>query len=144
MSTRFPANIVSGPTTAGLGRLGITYDATFDTDVVQSAPPSDYATSLEIIAPNVNALVAENRQPEESWMDALVRLLPAIAATHQQRELLKVQTDRAKAGLPPLDTSTYGLGVRVGLSEDSKQLLIYGGVALVALVALGVLKFGRR
>lgn len=124
-------------------QLGETFNVT-DLSFVSAQPSADYAQSLESIAPNINTLVSENRQADEPWYEALVRMLPAIAATQQQRELLKVQTERAKAGLPPLDTSSYGLGVRLGLSEDSKQLLIYGGVALVALAAFGIIKFGRR
>lgn len=108
------------------------------------APTPDYAQSLESIAPNITTLTEQNRQGDEPWYESLARLLPAIAATQQQRELLKVQTERARQGLPPLDVSQYGLGVRVGLSEDSKQLLIYGGVALLALVGFGVIKLGRR
>lgn len=123
--------------------LGETFNVT-DLSFGQPVPPADYAQSLEAIAPNITALTEENRQGGEPWYEALARLLPAIAATQQQRELLKVQTERAKQGLPPLDTSQYGVGVRVGLSEDSKQLLIYGGVALLALAGLGILKFGRR
>ena len=123
--------------------LGETFNVT-DLSFVQPMPSADYAQSLEAIAPNITALTEENRQGDEPWYEALARLLPAIAATQQQRELLKVQTERAKQGLPPLDTSQYGVGVRVGLSEDSKQLLIYGGVALLALAGLGILKFGRR
>lgn len=146
------ANVIPGPPTNGLGRrrrhmpmhgLGITFDGS-DVAVVQTTPPQDYAVSLETIAPNVTSLVDDNTQPGETWYEALARLLPALAATEQQRQLLQVQTERAKAGLPPLDTSQYGLGVKVGLSEDSKQLLIYGGVALLALIGLGILKFGRR
>lgn len=136
----YPPNIRSGPSGAG---LGATFDAS-DLSVTQPAPSGDYALSLETIAPNVTSLVADNQQAGETWYDALARLLPALAATEQQRQLLKVQTDRAKAGLPPLDTSQYGLGVRVGLSEDTKQLLVYGAIGLAVLVGLGVLHLGRR
>lgn len=123
--------------------LGETFNVT-DLSFTETVPDTAYAASLNEIAPNVVQLTEANRQGDEPWYEALARLLPAIAATQQQRELLKVQTERAKAGLPPLDTSQYGVGVRVGLSEDSKQLLIYGGVALLALVGFGILKFGRR
>lgn len=107
-------------------------------------PPADYALSLETIAPNVTTLVADTRTSDESWYETLARLLPAIVATDQQRKLMEVQIERARAGLPPVDTSQYGVGVRVGLSEDSKQLLIYGGLALAALLGFGIVKFGRR
>lgn len=123
--------------------LGETFNVT-DLTFTPSAPDPAYAESLHSIAPNVVQLTEANRQGDEPWYEALARLLPALAATQQQRELLKVQTERARAGLPPLDTSQYGVGVRVGLSEDTKQLLIYGAVALAALVGFGIVKFGRR
>lgn len=113
-----------------------------DMSIPVANPSADFALSLETIAPNVTTLVDSQREGGESWFDTLARLLPSIVATDQQRRLLNIQTERAKQGLPPLDTSQYGVGVRVGLSEDSKQLLIYGGVALVALVGLGII--GRR
>jgi len=123
--------------------IGYTYSPG-DLSFPMANPPAEFITSLETIAPNVTALVDETRTDNEAWYETLVRLLPAIAATDQQRRLLNMQADRARAGLPPMDTSQYGLGVRVGLSEDSKQLLIYGGLALAALVGFGIIKLGRR
>lgn len=109
-----------------------------DLSIVQSSPPSDYAQSLESIAPNVNSLIEETRTPGESWIDSLARLLPVLATTEQQRQLLKIQTQRAAQGLPPLDASQYGVGVNVGLSSDTKQLLGYAlaGGALLFLVPM--------
>jgi len=36
--------------------------------------------------------------------------------------------------LPPLDASHYAPGVNVGLSADTKQLLVWGGIGVAAIV----------
>lgn len=68
-----------------------------------------------------------------SWVDLLGKGLTAL----QTYQLNQINVERAKLGLPPIDTSQYtGVGVRVGLAPQTQQLLIYGGLAL-----LGVLVF---
>jgi hypothetical protein len=116
--------------------LGETFDPSTDSKIVQTAPDSIYTSSLEEVAPGITGIVASTQNPGESWTDALVKVLPAIAATVQQKQLLQVQVDRAKAGLPPLDVSQYTPGVNVGLSKDTQQLLIYGGIAAIVAVLL--------
>lgn len=112
---------------------------TGDLSVVQTSPPADYAQSLESIAPNVNALIEDTRVSGESWIDSLARLLPVLATTEQQRQLLKIQTQRAAQGLPPLDVSNYAAGVNVGLSSDTRQLLGYALAGAAVLVVLPML-----
>lgn len=102
-----------------------------------------YAQTLESIAPTITAKISEQQAPGETWVDSLSRLLPMLAATEQQRELLKVQVDRANRGLPPLDMSQYAAGVNVGVSPEVKQLLMYGGIAALAVLAFGAHRIGR-
>lgn len=63
-----------------------------------------------------------------------------------QKKVLDMQLQRAQQGLAPLDINpaTYGLQptVGVGVSNDTKQLLIWGGVGLAAVYLLPKL-FGR-
>jgi hypothetical protein len=50
---------------------------------------------------------------------------------------MQLNIERAKNGLPPLDIASYsGIGVNVGLSPETKNLLIYGGIALLAVFFL--------
>lgn len=107
-----------------------------------NASYGDYARQLEAIAPGLTGQVEANRASGESWVDSLARLLPILATTYQQRQLLSVQVERARAGLAPLDVSAYTPGFNVGLSADTKQLLIYGGIAAIAVYA--VTQFARR
>lgn len=97
---------------------------------------SAYQPSIMEIAPGASDLVSASQAPGESWMDTLTRILPSLVATYQQKEILKVQIARANAGLPPLDASQYGLGLTVGISPDIKNMLMIGGIALIAVIAL--------
>lgn len=110
-------------------------------DVPNSPPPAAYSNAVESIAPGVTDIVAGNRAPGESWTDTLQRLLPILAATYQQKQLLDVQVDRARNGLPPLDASMYAPGVQVGLSSNTtKTIVMLGGAALLILLLIAMKK----
>jgi len=106
-----------------------------DAPVVYATPDAAYARELETLAPNITTLVGETRSDDESWTDTVLRILPSIAATWQQKQLLQVQVERARAGLPPLDVAQYsGASVNVGVTPDMRNLLIAGGLGVLALV----------
>ena len=66
-----------------------------------------------------------------SWPDLISKGLTAL----QTYQLNQINVERAKMGLPPIDTSAYtGVGVRVGLAPQTQQLIIYGGLALLAVM----------
>lgn len=119
----------------------IVFDPSTDTAPASSLDinVSPFGSSLDAIAPGVTQTIADTQQPGESWMSTLQRLLPTLASTYQQSQLLQVQVDRAKAGLPPLDVSQYAAGVNVGLSPDTQKFLLIGGGLLVGLFALSAL-----
>lgn len=59
----------------------------------------------------------------------------------QQRELLKIQNQRAAQGLPPLDVSQYTPGVNVGIASDTQRtLMLVAGAAGVLWLAGKLLK----
>lgn len=113
--------------------LGITFGPA-DYPLVNATPDAAYAASLETVAPNITTLVAEQRTTGESWIDALERILPAVVSTWQQKEILQVQVERAKQGLPPLNASQLAAGVNVGLSPEVQRMVWIGGAALLAAV----------
>lgn len=119
-----------------------TYDPMLDTPADVSTVPANFAASLEAIAPNITTLIDDTQAQGESWIDTLARLGTAIVATQQQRELLQVQVERARNGLPPLNASQYGMGVNVGVSPDTQKLIMWGGAALLA--ALVFVSVNRR
>lgn len=111
-----------------------------DLAIVEAAPNSAWSSSLETLAPGVTTLVEDQRMANESWVDALARLLPVMASTYQQKQLLSVQVERARNGLPPLDASQYAPGVKFGLSADTQRLVMWGGLALLGLLAFTALR----
>ena len=114
--------------------LGFTFDPATDLANPDVYPSDDYASALNTIAPNTTDIIQQQQQPGESWTQTLLRTLPALAATYEQKQLLDEQVSRAKQGLPPLNTSQYGLGVNVGLS--SQTLLMIGGAIVVGFLLL--------
>lgn len=99
----------------------------------------DFAVSLDAIQPGLSSTVAANQQTGESWIDSLARLAPALVLANSQKKLLDIQMDRARQGLPPLDSSQYGLGVTFGLSPQ----ILTAGVALIAVFAFSMLRKSR-
>lgn len=92
-----------------------------------------YATTLEQIAPGITAKMTATAQPGESWITSALKLLPALAMTQQQYQLMQINLDRASKGLPAIDVASYsGAGVNVGLAPDTQKLLMYGVLAILA------------
>ena len=94
--------------------------------------PDSYADQIEAIKPGTSALVDRELRTGETWLDTLQRVLPTIVTSYQQKQLLDVQIDRAKQGLPPLDVSQYAPGVRVGVDSSAMKFLIVGGAIALA------------
>lgn len=67
---------------------------------------------------------------------------------HAQQQILNTQLSLAQRGLPLMDINPaqYGLqpSVGVGLTGDTKQLLIWGGAGLAAIWLLGQIAGKRR
>lgn len=74
----------------------------------------------------------------EKVADTVLNILPSYAAYKGQQSLIKLNIERAKQGLPPVDTASVSPQVNVGISADSKRIVYFalGGAALIALVAL--------
>lgn len=105
-------------------------------------PDTSNATMIEWAKknlPGADKIVATQAKPGESWMDTLVRSLPAMALSTQQLALANLNYQRAKNGQPPLDMSQYsGVSASVGLSPDTQKLLMYGvGAIVLAMVLKG-------
>ena len=113
------------------------------TSIDSTVADSSYAPVFNTMAPGFNTLIDQQQQPSESWIDAAARLLPILAATEQQRQLLAVQVQRAQQGLPPLNMSQYAAGVQVGMSSDLKNILVIGGSIALAILLFGARRIGR-
>jgi len=96
-------------------------------------------SALESIAPGIVKLAKQAQTPNESVANTLIRIMPNIGLGVQQLQLMWINVDRAKKGLPPVDVAQYaGAGVNVGLNPGTQQLVTYAGLALIGLVLLNM------
>lgn len=99
-------------------------------------PDVQWESSIETIAPGLVDQARAIAVEGESWVDSVTRALSTVAMYQYQRDLLNLQLERARQGQPPLDVGQYGAGVTVGLSPSTQQLLILGGLGLLAVLFL--------
>jgi hypothetical protein len=106
--------------------------------LLQDFDPNNDLAKLETVAPGVTKIVESQNRPGEPWYQTLERALTGLTATYYQTEILKVNIDRAKIGLPPITgTDVPATTVAVGLSRDTQNLLlILGGGLLLGLLLL--------
>lgn len=102
--------------------------------------PSDYAATFDVIAPGFTDQMPGQAQPGESWIDTATKLMTTLIMTDQQRRLMSVNLDRARKGLPPIDAASYGMGVNVGLSPATRQLVVIGGLVLAGLLVMNLVR----
>ena len=112
-------------------------------------PPQPYgitaeqARAIESFAPNATSIIAQNQTPGEPWYETAQKILTALVMSDQQRQLMQLNIERAKQGLPPVDINRYsGVGVNVGLSQGTQQLVLYLALGAGALILLNA--FTRR
>lgn len=80
--------------------------------------------------------------------DGVAKAGTAYLAVKSQKDLLKLNLERAKTGLPPLDSTDYGIAPTVrteidvdprlaaGLRDSMMMPLLFGGLALAAVLLL--------
>lgn len=112
--------------------------------VMTQTPPDridSFAASIDEFMPGFSNYLPTQGAGASDWIDSLAKTAGALAMTNAQRELLEIQLDRARQGLPPLDSSQYGLGATVGISRDT---IITAGAVLGGLVVLWAVLNRRR
>lgn len=74
-----------------------------------------------------------------AWYQNVLQTAAQLATTYltldQQKELLRIQNERARQGLPPLDVSQYTPGVSVGVESSTRNTALL----LVAIIVGGLL-----
>jgi len=104
-------------------------------DVSTAAMPLAYKLVFDDAAPGLTEKIAAAQKPGENWTDTYGRIASSLLMTIQQYKLIDFNTERAKKGLPPVDIASYsGVGVNIGLSSSTQQLLLFGGLAVAALL----------
>ena len=97
-----------------------------------SKPPGSVLVEYQGQAPTAGA-------SGPSILDQIVsfgqKLIPVALSLEQQRGLNDLNMQRARMGLPPLNTSQYmaqsAPQVRFGMTPDVQNLVMYGGAALL-------------
>jgi hypothetical protein len=98
-----------------------------------------YKVALEDAAPGVTTAIDQAQKPGEPWTDTLVRILPNLTMGVQQLQLMQINVDRARKGLPPVDAQAYsGAYVNVGLDPNTQRLVTYAGLGILALFVLNM------
>jgi hypothetical protein len=78
---------------------------------------------------NVSANATTQAVPwYQSVLQTVTQAATAYLTLDQQKELLRIQNERARQGLPPLDVSQYTPGVSVGVEASTRNtaLLVVG------------------
>lgn len=81
--------------------------------------------------------------------DVVKQATPVVLAAKQQKDLQKLNVERAKQGLAPLDTAAYAeasapvMKIQGGLDAGNRKLLLWGGLAAVTVLGFA-LYFGLR
>ncbi len=108
----------------------MTYDDAIDAGTVPEGMTREQWMSMSGIAANLPQVIAQNQAQGESWVDTGQKILTGLLMSEQQRNLMRLNIERARQGLPPLDIAQYtGVGVNVGLSQGTQQLVTYALVA---------------
>ena len=122
----------------------MSYDDAVDAGLVPQGMTREQWNAIGSFAPNATNIIAQSQTPGESWADTAQKIFSALVMSEQQRQLMQLNIERAKQGLPPIDISRYsGVGVNVGLSAGTQQLVTYALLAGGALILLNTLMSRR-
>lgn len=111
---------------------------TGETMPVENSPTApNWQRGVDSFLPGGSTEIEKNKTADEPWYVTAQKLATALLMSDQQRKLLDLQIERARQGLPPLDVSRYtGAAVQVGIAPQTQNLLMLGGVALLAVLLL--------
>ena len=128
-STRAAQSSKGAPVGSKLRGLGNVGDITFEYD-----PAKDYGV------PSGSTSIVSNPASQSSavteWGKTVSDLLGKYLIYDQQKRLINLNIARAEKGLPPIDASSYGAGVSIGVSPGVQQLayIAIGGLVIVGLL----------
>ena len=112
-----------------------------DPNVVVSANLTPvYTVAIESYAPTLSQKIKSQQQQDEPWWETWSRIASAVVMSKQQSDLMKINVERARKGLPPLDMAAYSsVGVNVGVSQGTQQWLTYAGLAVLGFLVFNTL-----
>lgn len=117
----------------------MTFEDAIDAGTVPAGMTREQWSAIETSLPNAPAIIAQNQTPGETWWQTGQKVLTGLIMTEQQRELMRLNIERARQGLPPIDIAQYtGVGVNVGLAQGTQQLVTYALIGLGAILLLNI------
>jgi predicted secreted hydrolase len=97
-----------------------------------NVPDVSYWNAIDAAAPGTMQASQSAGWDWETILSNTTEFLQALVVTEQQRNIIKVNLERAKQGLPPVSASDVGMGVSVGLDDKTRNMIMIGGAVLVA------------
>lgn len=71
----------------------------------------------------------------DKFMQTIQTIVPTYLGYQMSKDLYSLNLERAKQGLPPIDSASVAPQVQVGLSPQT-QMLVFGGLGLLAVMLL--------
>lgn len=102
--------------------------------------PAAWVQTLEAITPGFLDFIAREGVPGETWVQTASRIVSGVVMTAYQRQILDVQLERARNGLPP--AGVEGTTIPGTTSTGVPSWVVLGAAALVAWVV--VRRFDRK
>lgn len=101
-------------------------------------PSPGYATPNDPTPQERTAIITANpADPVDlSWLSKLADAVPKALQLYNAQQIAALNIERARAGRPPLNPGIYGPQVGVGLNPGTQNLVLYGALALGALMLL--------
>ncbi len=112
-------------------------DATWNYSIYSPSLENQFASQANILAPGIVGFAEQISVAGESIIDAIARAMGTVQMAQAQRELLSVQIERAKLGLPPLDVSNYAPVQNASGTVTYQQVPAKAGASPLLLLALG-------
>lgn len=95
-------------------------------------PDTSYWLAIDSAAPGTQVAAESAGWDWQAILANTTEFLQALVVTEQQRQIIKLNLERAKQGLPPVSASDVGMGVSVGIDEKTRTMIMIGGAVLVA------------
>lgn len=73
---------------------------------------------------------------DTSWLNQLPTWIQQLQTSVNTQRLLDLNIQRAQSGLPPITAQSVAPTLNFGLSDNTQQLIIYAGLALLAFTLL--------
>lgn len=82
------------------------------------------------------AIGTDETATDFSWLNQVPSWIKDIQVAVNTQKLLDLNLQRAAQGLPPITSAAIAPTLNLGMSPETQQLVMYGGIALLAVLLL--------